>query len=119
MEKINIKDKFSLFQDYWSPKIVGELNNQQVKLVKLSGEFIWHSHDNEDELFYVCKGQLEIEFRDETIILNEGEFLIVPKKIEHKPVAREEVWVLLFEPASTINTGNSISDRTKMNLETI
>ncbi len=119
MEKVNVKDKFSLFQDRWSPKIAGALNNQQVKLAKLFGEFIWHSHEHEDELFYIIKGQLNIEFRDKTVTLDEGEFIIVPRGVEHKPVAMEEAWVLFFEPASTVNTGDLINEKTKLNLETI
>jgi mannose-6-phosphate isomerase-like protein (cupin superfamily) len=119
MDKINLLEKFGLFSEYWSPKIVGELNGQQVKLVKLKGEFIFHQHENEDELFLVIKGMLKIDFRDKTVELNEGEVLIVPRGVEHKPVAEEEVWVLLFEPASTLNTGNLVNERTKTQLETI
>ena len=119
MEKINIQQKLSLFSDYWSPKIVGELNGQHVKLVKLKGEFVWHKHDDEDELFFVIKGNLKIEFRDKIITLNENEFLIVSKGVEHKPVAEEEVSVMLFEPASTLNTGNTENGLTKHILERI
>lgn len=119
MDKVNLSEKFSLFNDHWSPKIVGELNAQQVKLGKFQGEFIWHKHDHEDEMFFVVKGSFIMELRDRNIILNEGEFLIVPKGIEHKPVAEKEVWIMLFEPASTLNTGNVIDDRTKQKLETI
>src|SRR5829696_7002194 len=104
MEKVNLLKKFELFSEHWSPKIAGELNGQQVKLSKFQGEFIWHKHDNEDELFLVVKGSFRMELRDGNIELNEGEFLIVPKGVEHKPVAEKEVWVLLFEPASTLNT---------------
>ena len=111
-EPVNLEEKFACFSDYWSPKIVGELNGQQVKLVKLRGEFIWHKHDNEDELFLVVKGRLRIEFRNRHLWLSEGEFLIVPRGLEHRPVAEEEVHVILFEPASTLNTGNVQSDRT-------
>lgn len=117
MEKINVFNKLNLFSEHWSPKIVGELNGQQVKLAKLKGEFVWHHHDNEDELFYVLKGLLKIEFRDKTIELNENEFVIVPKGVEHKPVAEEEVHVLLFEPASTLNTGNVQNTFTKNALD--
>ena len=119
MEKINLQQKFSLFNDHWSPKIVGELNNQQVKLVKFQGEFVWHKHEEEDELFFVVKGSFTMQLRDENIKLNEGEFFIVPRGIEHKPVAENEVWVMLFEPASTINTGNVINQKTKLELEKI
>jgi mannose-6-phosphate isomerase-like protein (cupin superfamily) len=119
MDKINLLEKFGLFSEHWSPKIVGELNGQQVKLAKLKGEFIFHQHENEDELFLVIKGMLKMEFTDKTVELNEGEILIVPRGVEHKPVAEEEVWVLLFEPASTLNTGNLVNERTKTQLETI
>jgi mannose-6-phosphate isomerase-like protein (cupin superfamily) len=119
MEKINLLEKFGLFSEYWSPKIVGELNGQQVKLVKFKGEFVFHKHDNEDELFMVVKGKFRMEYRDKTVDVNEGEMIIVPRGIEHKPVADEEVWVLLFEPASTLNTGTVINEKTKTLLETI
>jgi mannose-6-phosphate isomerase-like protein (cupin superfamily) len=119
MDKINLLEKFGLFSEHWSPKIVGELNGQQVKLAKLKGEFIFHQHENEDELFLVIKGILKMEFRDKTVELNEGEVLIVPRGVEHKPVADEEAWLLLFEPASTLNTGNLVNERTKTQLETI
>jgi mannose-6-phosphate isomerase-like protein (cupin superfamily) len=117
MEKINVFEKLALFTDHWNPRIIGELNNQHVKIAKLKGEFVWHKHDNEDELFYVLKGCLRIEFRDKTITLNENESLIVPKGVEHKPIALEEVSVMLFEPATTINTGDVRSAFTKENLE--
>lgn len=119
MEKVNIEDKLNLFGDYWSPKIAGELNGQQVKLAKLKGEFVWHSHEKEDEMFLVIKGKLTIEFREKKIELHDGEFLIIPRGTEHKPVAEEEVHVMLFEPASTVNTGNTESGRTVHNLEHI
>lgn len=119
MEKVNIKEKFQLFSEHWSPKIVGELNGQHVKLVKLKGEFVWHKHDNEDELFFVVKGSFTMEYRDKTVGLSENEFLIVPKGVEHKPVADEEAWVLLFEPASTLNTGDTESELTKYFLDKI
>ncbi|RNI30619.1 cupin domain-containing protein [Rufibacter latericius] len=106
MHKVNLTEKLALFTDHWNPRIVGELNGQYVKLAKLKGEFVWHHHEQEDELFLVVKGQFKMEFRDKTIDLHEGEFLIVPKGVEHRPVAEEEVSVLLFEPASTLNTGN-------------
>ena len=107
MDKVNLEEKFDLFNDYWSPKIVGELNGQYVKLAKLKGEFMWHHHDDEDELFLVVKGQLTIELRDKDIVLKEGEFFIVPRGVEHRPVAEEEAQVLLFEPKSTLNTGSA------------
>ena len=117
IEKVNIAQKLSLFSEYWSPKIVGELNGQQVKLSKLKGEFIWHKHDNEDEMFYIVKGKLKLEFRDKMIEVKEGEFLIVPKGVEHRPIAVEEVSVMLFEPASTLNTGNIQNELTKEKLQ--
>jgi len=118
-EKINIAQKLSLFTDHWSPKIVGELNGQHVKLVKLKGEFVWHKHDAEDELFFVIKGTLKMEYRDRTIVINENEFLIVPRGVEHRPVADEEVEVMLFEPASTLNTGDTENEMTKQELDRI
>ncbi|UOX33114.1 cupin domain-containing protein [Flavobacterium sediminilitoris] len=119
MKVQNINQKLELFSEHWSPKIVGELNGQYVKLVKLKGEFVWHKHDNEDELFFVIKGVLKMEFRDKTVIINENEFLIIPKGVEHKPVADEEVSVMLFEPATTLNTGNIENKRTKHQLDKI
>ena len=106
MDKINLASKFSQIQEYWKPYIAGELNGQLVKLDKLKGEFVWHHHENEDEMFLVVKGRFRIEFRDKTVQLEEGEFIVVPRGVEHKPVAEEECWILLFEPASTLNTGN-------------
>lgn len=111
-EKVNLETKLSKIQEYWTPGIVGELNGQHLKLAKLKGEFVWHSHQDEDEMFYVLKGSLKIEFIDQTITLGENEFLIVPRGVEHKPAAEEEVHVLLFEPAGTLNTGNTHSDLT-------
>ena len=119
MDKVNISEKFSQFQDYYNPRIVGELNGQHVKATKLKGEFIWHHHDHEDELFLVIKGKLKMELRDKTVEINEGEFLIVPKGVEHKPVADDEVHILLFEPASTLNTGNIENEKTRKELEKI
>jgi mannose-6-phosphate isomerase-like protein (cupin superfamily) len=119
MRKINLTEKLSLFSDHYSPKIVGELNGQHVKLVKFKGPFVWHHHDHEDELFYVVKGSFDMEFRDKTITINEGEFIIVPRGVEHRPNAKEEVQVMLFEPATTLNTGNVINERTVANLDTI
>ena len=112
MEKVNLRQKFDLFREFWRPKIVGELNGQQVKLVKFQGEFLFHHHDDEDELFLVVKGRFRMEFRDRQVWLEEGEFLIVPRGVEHRPVAEEEAHVLLFEPASTLNTGNVRNERT-------
>ncbi len=117
MEKVNIAEKLSKISDYWHPHIIGELNNQHVKLAKIKGEFIWHKHDQEDELFYVIRGILKMELRDKTITVNENEFLIVPKGIEHKPVAEEEVFLMLFEPATTINTGNIKNELTQHKLK--
>lgn len=111
-EKVNIAEKLARFDEHWSPKIVGELNGQHVKLVKFTGEFVWHHHEHEDELFLVVKGRFRMEFRDRQVWLEEGEFLIVPHGVEHRPVAEEEAHVLLFEPASTLNTGNLRNDRT-------
>jgi len=119
IEKVNISQKLSLFSEYWSPKIVGELNGQYVKLAKLKGEFIWHKHQNEDEMFYVIKGKFKMEFRDKTIEINEGEFIIIPKGVEHKPVAEEEVSVMLFEPKTILNTGDKKNQFTKENLDKI
>ena len=105
MEVINLAEKFSLFNDHWSPKIVGELNGQEIKLAKVKGEFIWHDHEHEDELFFVVKGKLRIEFRDKTVNIHEGEMIIVPKGVAHKPIAEEEVLLMLFEPANIKHTG--------------
>jgi mannose-6-phosphate isomerase-like protein (cupin superfamily) len=112
MEKINISQKFNLFQEHWSPKIVGELNDSYVKLAKLKGELVWHRHEKEDELFLVVKGKLLIKFRDREVWLEKGEFLIIPRGVEHLPVAEEEVQVMLLEPKSTVNTGNVQNERT-------
>jgi len=112
MDKVILAEKFALFADHWSPKIVGELNGQQVKLVKFVGEFVWHKHELEDELFLVIRGRFRMDFRDRQVFLEEGEFLIVPKGVEHKPAADEEVQVLLFEPATTFYTGNIQNIRT-------
>ena len=119
MEKVNLAEKFSLFNDYCNPRIIGELNGQHVKAVKLKGEFVWHSHEHEDELFLVVKGTFNMELRDKTVTINEGEFFIVPRKVEHKPVADEEVHILLFEPASTLNTGDVENELTRTDLEKI
>ena len=116
---INLAQKFDLIKEYWSPRIAGELNDSYVKLVKLKGEFTWHHHDNEDELFLVVEGRFRMEFRDRHVWLEEGEFLIVPRGVEHRPVADEEAHVLLFEPASTLNTGNVQNERTVAHLDRI
>jgi mannose-6-phosphate isomerase-like protein (cupin superfamily) len=118
LEKVNLVEKFSLFQDHWSPKIVGELNGQAVKLVKFQGAFVWHHHDDEDELFLVIKGRMRIEFQEQHHVwLEAGEFLIVPRGVEHRPVADDEVEVMLFEPAATLNTGNTENDFTVADLD--
>ena len=117
--KINIAQKLNQIKEHWSPNIIGELNGQHVKLAKLKGEFVWHHHENEDELFMVIDGHLKIEFRDKTVELAPGEIYIIPKGVEHKPVAREEVSVLLFEPAATLNTGNVQNHFTKSDLNKI
>ncbi|MFY0644654.1 MAG: cupin domain-containing protein [Bacteroidia bacterium] len=115
----NLEEKLESIQEYWSPKIIGELNGQYVKLAKLKGEFVWHAHEEEDELFFVIKGNLEIHFRDEVKKLSQGDFIIVPKGVEHKPIANEEVHIMLFEPKSTINTGEAESELKKENLDWI
>lgn len=119
MDKVNLAEKFSLFADHWSPKIVGELNDSYVKVVKLKGEFVWHHHEKEDEMFLVVKGKLLIRLRDRDLWLQEGEFVIIPKGVEHLPVAEEETHILLLEPKTTLNTGNVRSERTLANLQRI
>lgn len=119
MEKVNINEKLSLFSEHWEPKIVGELNGQMIKLVKFKDAFVWHHHETEDELFLVIKGRMLMEFRDRSEWVEEGEFIIVPHGIEHRPVAPEETHVLLFEPATTLNTGNAESDLRQEVLERI
>jgi mannose-6-phosphate isomerase-like protein (cupin superfamily) len=119
MKKVNLAQKFSLFDEYWSPKIVGELNGQVVKIAKLKGEFLWHHHETEDEFFMVIKGRMVIKLSDQDVSLETGEFFIVPRGVEHKPVAEEEAHILMFEPRSTLNTGNVQSDRTVEEPETI
>jgi len=119
LNKVNLSEKFSLVNNYWDPKIVGELNNQYVKIAKLKGVFVWHHHEKEDELFMVVKGHLTIKLRDSNIELNEGEFYVIPRGVEHMPVAEDEVQVLMFEPQTTVNTGNADSDKTISNLEKI
>jgi mannose-6-phosphate isomerase-like protein (cupin superfamily) len=112
MQVINLSQKFSLLKEYWSPRIAGEINDSYVKLARLKGEFVWHQHDDEDELFLVVKGRLQIKLQAGDIWLSEGEFVIIPKGVEHCPVAEEEVQVLLLEPKSTVNTGNVVNERT-------
>jgi len=119
MEKVNLTQKLSQFQEYWSPKVVGEINDSYVKLVKLKGEFVWHQHETEDELFLVVKGRLLIKLRDQDIFLEEGEFVIIPRGVEHLPIAEEEAHVLLLEPKTTLNTGNVENERTVVDLERI
>ncbi len=119
IEKVNIKQKLQTFTDHWSPKIVGELNNQQVKLAKFEGEFVMHHHEHEDEFFYVVAGELFIELKDKTLHLNAGEFVIIPKGVDHKPYAPQEAHIMLFEPASTLNTGNADSNLTVTDLDKI
>jgi len=119
IEKVSLAEKLALFSDHWTPKVVGELNGQHVKLVKFAGPFTWHHHEVEDELFLVVRGRFRMEFRDREVTLNEGEFIIVPRAVEHRPVADEEVHVLLFEPATTLNTGNVVNERTVEKLERI
>jgi mannose-6-phosphate isomerase-like protein (cupin superfamily) len=118
-EKVNIAKKLSLFHDHWNPRIVGELNGQHVKLVKLKGEFVWHKHDIEDEMFLVISGILKMEFRDKTVEIRPNEFIIVPRGVEHRPMAENEVEIMLFEPASTLNTGDSKGELTREVLEKI
>lgn len=117
--KVSIAEKLQLFQDHWNPRIVGELNGQHVKLAKLLGEFDWHHHEHEDELFLVISGKLIIELEDQKIVLKEGEFYIVPRGVLHRPVAEKEVSILLFEPATTLNTGNVETEKTRKDLDSI
>jgi mannose-6-phosphate isomerase-like protein (cupin superfamily) len=112
MDKVSLAQKFSLFSQHWSPKIVAELNGQHVKLVKFQGPFVWHSHEHEDELFFVVRGGFRMEFRDRHVELRAGDLLVVPRGVEHRPVAEEEVEVMLFEPAATVNTGTAGGDKT-------
>ncbi len=119
MEKVNISEKMASISDYWNPRIAASLNGQHVKLVKFKGEFTWHSHENEDEMFLVIDGSFRMEFRDKAVELQKNEFLVVPRGVEHRPVAEQEVSVMLFEPATTLNTGNVRNDLTRDNLESI
>lgn len=119
IEKVNLAQKLELFHDHWKPRVVADLNGQQVKLVKFHGPFVWHHHENEDEMFLVVRGSFRMEFRERVVEIREGEFIIVPRGTEHRPVAEQEVSVLLFEPAATLNTGNVRNDRTVEQLERI
>ena len=119
IQKVSLSEKFDQFQDYWNPRIAGELNGQMVKLAKLMGDFVWHKHDVEDEMFLVIDGELEIQLRDKSIYLKAGEFVIIPRGVEHRPRAKAEVKIMLFEPGTTINTGNTSSGFTKTQLEKI
>lgn len=117
MEVVNLNEKLSKVKDYWSPKIVGEINDSYVKVVKFMGPFLWHHHDQEDEMFLVVKGRMKMRFRDRDVLVDPGEFIIVPKGVEHMPVAEDEVHIVLFEPKSTLNTGNVHNERTMVELE--
>jgi mannose-6-phosphate isomerase-like protein (cupin superfamily) len=119
IEKVNLQEKFGLFRDQWSPKIAGEVNDSYVKLVKLEGEFVWHKHDAEDEMFLVVKGGIKIRLRDGEIELHEGEFVVIPRGVEHLPVAEREAHVLLFEPKSVLNTGDVVNERTVAELQRV
>lgn len=119
IEKVNLEQKFGLFQEYWNPKIAGELNDSYIKLAKLKGEFVWHRHEQEDELFLVVKGRLQIKLRDGDLWLDPGEFVVIPRGVEHLPVAEDEVQVLLLEPKTTLNTGNVQNERTVTDMQRI
>ena len=119
MDVVNLNEKLSRVKEYWSPKIVGEVNDSYVKIVKFKNEFVWHHHENEDEMFLVLQGRMRMKFRDRDVIVSPGEFIIVPKGVEHMPVAEEEVHVMLFEPKTTLNTGNVVNERTIQELERV
>ena len=119
IEKVNLSEKFGLFGEHWSPKIAGEVNDSLVKLVKFRGDFVWHKHDDEDEMFFVFKGEITIKLRDGDVRLGEGEFVFIPRGVEHKPVAAEEAHVLLFEPKTVLNTGDVVNELTKPQLERV
>lgn len=119
LQKVNIAEKFAAFADYWSPKIAGDLNDSHIKLAKLKGEFVWHHHEQEDELFLVVKGRLIMKLRDGDVIVNEGEYIIVPRGVEHCPVAEDEAHVILIEPKTTLNTGNVVNERTRPDLDRV
>lgn len=112
MEVVNLEEKFGLFAEHWSPRVVGELNGQEVKIARIQGEFVWHRHDDADELFLVVRGRMTIRLRSGDVRLEEGELFIVPRGVEHRPVAEEEAWILMFEPKGTLNTGNVVGERT-------
>lgn len=118
-DKVSVREKFEVFHDHWNPRVVAELNGQHVKVAKFLGEFDWHSHANEDELFWVQRGELEIHLRERIVTLGTGEFFVVPRGVEHKPVAKQECQVVLFEPAATINTGDQVTERTRTELDRI
>lgn len=119
LDKVNIDEKLSRFSDYFNPRIVGELNGQHVKLVKFKGEFVWHHHENEDEMFLVINGAFTMQLRDRDILLQKNDFIIIPRKTEHRPIAENEVEIMLFEPIGTVNTGDKTTDLTRAKLETI
>ncbi len=119
IQKVNVLDKFSQITDFWNPRIAGELNGQMIKLVKFQGEFVWHKHDDEDEMFFVVEGEFNMELRDRTIMIRQNEFIIIPRGVEHRPVAPKEVSVILYEPASTLNTGDQRNQLTREKLEKI
>jgi len=119
VDKINLTDKFSAFSDRWSPKVLAELNGQHVKLVKILGDFVWHHHENEDELFLVHRGRFTMEFRDRVVPLGPGDLIVIPRGVEHRPTATEECEILLFEPVGTLNTGNVVSEQTRRELNHI
>lgn len=119
MQTVNLADKFARFSDHWSPKLVGQVNGCAIKLVKLSGEFVWHHHDTEDEMFFVVKGRLRMKFRDGEQVVNAGEFIIVPHGVEHLPVAEGETEIMLVEPDTTLNTGNVVNERTVAQLQSV
>jgi len=119
MEKLSLLEKFNHISEHWQPKVIAELNGQAVKIAKVQGEFIWHHHENEDELFFVVKGTLTMRLRDRDVVLNEGEMFVIPRGVEHRPVANEETWLMLFEPKETLNTGNLDNERTVRVLQKI
>jgi mannose-6-phosphate isomerase-like protein (cupin superfamily) len=119
MDAINLNEKFDLVNDFWNPKVIVELNGQQVKIAKVKGEFVWHDHKNEDELFFIIKGTLKMMYRDKTVEAKEGEMIVVPMGVEHKPIADEEVWIMLFEPNNIKHTGDVVSNLTVHNYEKI
>lgn len=119
MEKINLAEKLELFHEYWSPRIIGEVNDSYVKLAKFKGDFVWHTHENEDEMFFVVKGELTIKFRDKDVQLSEGECIVIPRGIEHMPVAEQEAHIMLVEAKTTLNTGDVVNEKTVENLEKI